>query len=68
MARCTDGPGTIEYEVGVARCGAIRDHRYRFGCSVGGVHIDLNVEHRGQTTQTLCAYTRGIDLVAEFDT
>ena len=49
--------GAVEYEMGVAGGGAVRNHRHRLRCGMGRVHVDLDVEHGGQPAEALGADT-----------
>ena len=61
------GAGTVEHEMRVARGGAVGDHRDGLVRGVRGVVADLDVEHRGQAAQALCADAERIDLRVKFD-
>ena len=52
----------------MASGGAVGNHGHRFAGSVGGVHLDFDVEHGGQAAQTLSADAQGIDLLINFQT
>ena len=55
----------VHDEVGVARGRAIGDHRHRLAGGVGGIQLDLDVQHRGQAAQALGANAQGVDLVMQ---
>ena len=46
----------VHHKMRVARGGAIRDHGHWFAGRVRRVHLDFDVQHRGQTAQALRAY------------
>ncbi|MPM91876.1 hypothetical protein SDC9_139010 [bioreactor metagenome] len=52
----------------VARGGAVGDHGHGLGGRVRGVHLDLDVQHRGQAAQALRANAQGVDLLVQLKT
>ena len=60
-----DRAAAVQLEMGMARGGAVRDHRDRLAGGVRGVHLDLHVQHRGQAAQALRANAQRVDLVKQ---
>ena len=58
--------GAVQFELDVSGGGAVRNHRHGQGSGVGGILVDLDVEYRGQATQSLGADTQRVDFLVEF--
>ena len=54
------GAAAIQHKVGVACGGAVGDHGHWFAGGMGGVHLDLDIQHGGQAAQTLGTYAQCI--------
>jgi hypothetical protein len=61
------GARAVQREVRVARGGAVGDHGHRLAGRVRGVHLDLDVQHRGQAAQALRANAQRVDLFVQLD-
>ena len=53
--------------MGVTGCGAVGNHADRLACRVRGVVENLDVEHRREATQTLCADAQCVGGIEDFD-
>ena len=61
-----DRPRAVQYEVGMARCGAVGNHGHRQVGRVAGVVAHLHVENGREPAQPLCADAQPVHLVVEF--
>ena len=61
-----DRAAAVHDEMGVAGSGAVGNHGHRLAGGVGGVHLDLDVQHGAQPTQTLSANSEGVHFLKQF--
>ena len=55
----------VQHKVRMACGSAVGNHGHRFAGCMGGVHLDFDVQHRGQAAQALGANAQCVDLFKE---